>query len=309
MIQPKPARFLRRWRVLPPGTAFAGLAMALALSAQPLLAQTDYYNTDLGRPIRIEDAYPTERYAFELQLAPVRLERVDGGVYNWGIEPEITYGIFPQTHVEVGTPLLFSDRGPLAGHDFGLAGIDVSVLHNLNVETAGLPAFGIVGEALLPVGALAPDNAYFSLKGIATRSYSWARFHVNAQYTVGSAPAAPVAGSTGAGVGGPALELSRWLVGVAVDRTYPLRSTLVTAELYVREPLAAAADVDLNAAAGVRHQLTPSLAIDGGLGRRLTGQDQAWFVTFGAAPLPSGGSSRCHGRELPSPLMIFARSH
>jgi hypothetical protein len=53
-------------------------------AAAPLAAQTDYYNTDAGRPVLIEDAYPTERYAFELQLAPLRLERVSGGVYNWG---------------------------------------------------------------------------------------------------------------------------------------------------------------------------------------------------------------------------------
>ena len=46
-------------------------------------AQTDYYNTDRGRPVQIEDAYPTERYAFELKLAPVRLERARGGLYRW----------------------------------------------------------------------------------------------------------------------------------------------------------------------------------------------------------------------------------
>ena len=58
-------------------------------AASPLHGQTDYYNTDAGRPILIEDAYPVERYAFELQLAPVRLERERGGLCNWGFEPEL----------------------------------------------------------------------------------------------------------------------------------------------------------------------------------------------------------------------------
>ncbi|MDQ3950355.1 MAG: hypothetical protein M3282_08405, partial [Gemmatimonadota bacterium] len=61
---------------------------ALVAPAAPLAAQTDYYNTDAGRPVQIEDAYPVERRAFEIQAAPLRLERARGGVYHWGIEPE-----------------------------------------------------------------------------------------------------------------------------------------------------------------------------------------------------------------------------
>ncbi|MDQ3138547.1 MAG: transporter [Gemmatimonadota bacterium] len=270
----------RNSRACPPhrslviGAALAGAAVTLTVA--PLAAQTDFYNTDRNRPIQIEDAFPTERYAFELQLAPVRLERVDGGLYNWGFEPEITYGIFPRTHLEIGVPLAFVDGGPSGGTDFGLAGLDVSVLHNLNLETASLPAFALVADAVLPVGSLAPDKAYLSVRGIATRTFTWARFHLNGQYTFGSADGAGTAGNS-------VVELSRWLAGVAVDRTFPLRSTLVTAELYIQDPLAANSDLELNAGAGIRYQLSPQFALDGGLGRRLTGIDQSWFVTFGAA--------------------------
>jgi hypothetical protein len=38
-----------------------------------------------------------------------------------------------------------------------------------------------------------------------------------------------------------------------------------------------------NAAAGLRYQLAPRWAIDGGIGRRFTGDDRAWYVTFGSA--------------------------
>src|SRR5947199_3663291 len=64
------------------------LTLVMSIFARPLPAQTDYYNTDRGRPLQIEDAYTTERYAFELKLASVRLERVNGGQYNWDVEPE-----------------------------------------------------------------------------------------------------------------------------------------------------------------------------------------------------------------------------
>jgi hypothetical protein len=241
---------------------------------QPAIAQTDYYNTDAGRPIAVEDAYPIEFRAVELQLAPLRLERSSAGVYHWGVEPEIAVGLLPRTQLELGLPLAHIDAGS-AGKTTGLAGIELSALHNLNVETA-IPALGIGVGALLPVGGLGPDRAYGSVKGILTRTMTWARFHVNGEYTLGSRPAPDEAT---AGVA----ELSRWMAGVAVDRTFPLQSALITAELVAREPLLESEDVEWSTAAGVRYQLDPRWALDGGIGRRLTGDDRAWYVTFGSA--------------------------
>lgn len=278
------ARRLLAW------VGFATTSLSLS-AARPLAAQTDFYNTDAARPVRIEDAYPTERYAFELQLAPLRLERARGGTYSWEVEPEVAYGILPRTHVEVGFPIAFVDPGGEAQQQ-GLAGISISALHNLNVETA-FPAFGIAADVLLPVGALAPDRAYASVTGIATRTYSWARFHVNGQYTFGSEPddgiepVDPLAAADD-GVLAPRqpetrTEASRWMAGIAVDRTFPLRSLLVTADVFVEQPLDDDADLQWNVEAGLRRQVSPVLAFDAGLGRRLSGDDQGWFVTLGSA--------------------------
>ena len=237
-------------------------------------AQTDFYNTDAGRPITVEDAYATERYAFELQLAPLRVQRSRGGVYNWGVEPELSYGFLPRTHLEVGVPIAFVEAGSTT--QWGRAGVDVSVLHNLNVETRSLPAFGFVVNALLPAGELAPARTYVSTKGIATRTYRWARIHINGSYTIGKqAEASSASASAGA------VDVSRWLAGAAVDRAFPLRSMLVTAEVFARQPLGDAEDVEWNAGGGVRYQLSPYFAVDGGIGRRLSGSDPAWFATFG----------------------------
>ena len=247
----------------------AAAAAALALGAtRPAGAQTDYYNTDKGRPVQVEDAYPVERYAFELQLAPVRLERESGGVYHWEVAPEVAYGILPRTQVEVGFPLAYVDAGDERTR--GLAGIEVAALHNLNVETRTLPALAVAAEVLLPVGGLAPDETYASAKGIATRTFSWARLHLNGQYTFG--PDGQDAG-----------EASRWMAGVAVDRAFPLRALLVTADLFAEQPLADEAELAWTAEAGVRYQTSPQLNVDFGVGRRFAGGDQGWFVTFGAA--------------------------
>lgn len=256
--------------------ATAGVVLAFAAPAR-LAAQTDYYNTDAGRPVQIEDAYPVERRGFEIQAAPLRLERAHGGVYHWGIEPEVAVGILPRTQIEVGVPLAYVDAGA-TGRASGVAGIEVSLLHNLNVETT-IPALGLAAQVLLPVGGLGPDKAYTSVKGIATKTFTWARIHVNAEYTLGSR----VASTDVVATGGGAVELSRWMAGGAVDRTFPLRSLLLTGELFAREPLRAGEDVEWNAGIGVRYQLAPRWALDGGLGRRLTGEDRAWYLTAGSA--------------------------
>jgi hypothetical protein len=247
-------------------------ALAFGAQAAPALAQTDYYNTDTGRPVRIEDAYPVERYAFELQLAPLRLERASGGVYSWEVAPEIAYGILPRTQLEIGFPIAFVDAGG-EGKSTGLAGIEIAALHNLNVETRTLPALAVAADVLLPVGGLGPVRAYTSLKGIATRTLSWARFHANAQYTLGSDA------EEGEDVG----EASRWMAGVAVDRTFPLRSLLVTADVFAEQPLHDGEDLSWTAETGLRYQTSPQFNVDLGVGRRFAGDDQGWFFTFGAA--------------------------
>lgn len=261
-------RSATRRRHVPLAVAAGGALLAVT----PLAAQTDYYNTDAGRPVQIEDAYPVERYAFEAQVAPLRLERTDDGAYQWEIEPELAYGVLPRTSVEVGFPLAFRDAGGTEG-EFGLGGVDLSVLHNLNVETSGLPAFAVAADVLLPVGGFAPDGVYPSVKGIATRTFDFARFHVNGRYTFGSTP------EIDEEVG----EASRWMAGVAVDKALPLRSMLLIGDVFVEQPLHEAEDLAWNAGAGVRYQLDPYFALDAGLGRRLTGKEQGWFVTFGAA--------------------------
>jgi hypothetical protein len=255
------------------------LALALLFPVEAH-GQTDYYNTDRGRPVQVEDAYVTERHALELKLAPVRLERTDGGAYNWGLEPEIALGIFPRTQVELGVPLAFMEQGGVRRS--GIAGLDLSVMHNFNVETDGLPALALRADVLAPVGNLAADRAYSSLTGMATRTYSSARFHVNGQYTFGASPASSSSGTTT--LGGPgALDVSRWFAGAAIDKAYPLSSFLVTAELYGRKPLDSNKAVEYTAGTGTRFQVSPTLAIDGGFGRRLNGPEQGWYVTFGSA--------------------------
>ena len=128
------ARFFR-----PAHLAFAmGVLIASVGRPRMAAAQTDYYNTDAGRPLQIEDAYAVERRAIELQAAPLRLERSRRGVYSWGIEPEIAFGLFRRTQVEVGLPIAILDAG-VGGKTVGIAGLDASVLYNCLLYTSPSP--------------------------------------------------------------------------------------------------------------------------------------------------------------------------
>jgi hypothetical protein len=252
-------------KLMKPGAVLIAVILAIPASAD---AQTDYYNTDAGRPLTIEDASPVERHAFEVQVAPLRLERRRGGSYIWTVEPEIAYGILPRTQLEIGAPLSYVDAG--RGRS-GLGGIELSLMHSLNNETS-LPAFAVAGDVLLPVGGLAPDDPVVSAKGIMTRTFTWARFHVNGQYTFDRG------GDIGGGHSNP-----EWLAGIAADRALPLMSTLFGVELVAEQDRGENQPVVWSAATGVRRQLTPAFNIDAGLGRRLSGDDQGWFFTFGLA--------------------------
>jgi hypothetical protein len=255
------------------------MAGLCAIGAQRLSAQTDYYNTDAGRPVLMEDAYALERRGLELQVAPVRLSRARGGVYTWGVEPELAYGIARRTQIEIGVPIASVDL-PGGRGATGISGIDVSMLYNLNVETS-LPAFAVAAEVLLPVGRFGPPRAYPSLKGVMTRTFPQLRVHANASYTFGQNVTS--VGATPIGAAAQSVELSRWVAGAAIDRAIALRSILLTAEVYARKPLDTAESLEWNTGVGVRYQLAPRWAMDAGVGRSLSTTSHAWFLTAGGA--------------------------
>lgn len=248
----------------------AGVVAISALVAQRAGAQTDYYNTDAGRPVRIEDAASIERYAFELQVAPARLARESGGTYQVESALGVGYGVLPRTQLELEVPLTTMEAPD--GSRMGIPGVGLGVLHNLNAETTTLPAFAIAAHALLPVGEFAPDATFPSVSVLMTRTLPMIRVHVNAEYTLGDAADA-----------GGNRELSRWLGGIAIDRALPLRSVLVMAEVFAEQPLDSGSELAWTVGTGVRAQHTPRVTIDIGAGRRLTGDAPEWYATAGAA--------------------------
>ena len=271
------------------------LAGAALLAPAALSAQTDFFNTDGGRPLRVQDANSVEWRALEFQFAPIRVERHQGNKWRTSLEPELAFGILPRTHLAVGFPIATVDRttiinepgggGPIIetapGEINGLAGLHLSLFHQLNVETS-IPAFAVRGEVLLPVGPLGPDKAYPSITGIMTRTlpqFGPVRVHANATATFGAAPET----IRGVPIGNMAEEVPRWLAGVSVDRAFPLKSSLLAMELVARQGMLDGEPVAWSAGVGARHQFSPRIVLDAGVGRQFTGGEQHWSFTVGSA--------------------------
>ena len=251
------------------GGMLALAGVALTMPASEVGAQTDYYNLDRGRPLRVEDALPIERHAVEWQLAPVRLSGARGAGSTLDLEPELAWGLWPRTQLEVGVPLARLRRE--GGSTVGGAGVDVAVLHALNTETTSLPALAISARALLPAGPFGPSRPIPTITALATRTFSAGRLHLNASASPGQyRPSDRVD------------EGARWEVGVAADHSFVFQALLVGADLVVRRPLVGDDAPEWSMATGVRYQVGPRLGIDAGVGRGLSPGDE-WFVTFGSA--------------------------
>ncbi len=262
-----------------PSLALLCLALAPWTTAR---AQTDYYNTDAHHPFVTADAVALERHAFELRLVPLSLERRDDGAYVWTLAPALAYGVLPRTHLELTSAFAWSDPGAI-GTRGALAGLDLSVLHQLQLERERVPAVAIGAEVVAPVGGLAHDQWLSTLKLMATRTFHVARLHLNGAYTLG-----PSDGATGV------RHASRWMAGMAVDRAWPLSSLLAGVEVSASEPMGVDAsdphppvvgepdtDIAWRAGGGVRWQWSPRLTIDAGIARTASGPHRGWELTLG----------------------------
>ena len=141
-------------------------------------AQTDFYNLDSGRPTRVEDAVPTPWRELELQLFPLRLDWLGGGIRRQRAEPKLSYGVLPLTELEVRFPIVRS-ASRTTPETIGLASSAIGVLHAFNVETRW-PALALAGEVVLPVGSLAAPTASYAVKGLITKTFRVGRVQLNA---------------------------------------------------------------------------------------------------------------------------------
>jgi hypothetical protein len=289
------------------------IALAVFIMSGTARAQDEYRNLESGRPVRVSDAIPTERYALDLDLTTVRVERLSLGRYRMTYEPRIAYGIFPRTELSLRMPTFFRERSIVPRR--GVAGLGIGTEVQLVQEGLHLPALGVSAEAFVPTGPNSLKTSY-SLKGLLTRSFTAGRIHLNGSYGTFAVRAAPTGGIVAPPViDGPCtfqapesgitlqamcgsatyqqsvaasqaeetgiITKYRWNAGLGVDKAFPIRAVLIAADVFVDKYNGIDRDAEWIAEGGIRKQLNPLMVADATFGRRFTGISKAWFIAAG----------------------------
>jgi hypothetical protein len=232
----------------------------LVLAPAPAFAQTDFYNLDKERPLRVEDAFATKRWAFEVQASPFTLSQDRDGVLRYQPAVELKHGILPGVETSVGVHLDRTRDGTETRTRLGE--VELSALANLWVEGAALPALGVRVTGHLPTES--DHDASVEVKGILTRTLTGpVRAHLNGAVVLGDDAS------------------EDWWTGAALDWVLPFHHTLLLVEGWVSEP-AGGGDRTVHSTAGVRYQLSPTFVLDAGVGRGWSGDlRQDWTLTLG----------------------------
>lgn len=241
--------------------------LVIACAGRTALAQNILLaNTDAGRPFRVEDALALPRYALDLHVMPDWSGNGTAG--SWSLRSGAYYGIVPRTQIDVELPVILGRTG---SNEPSVSGVRIGAQHALNVESRLWPALALDASMLLPAGAV--RRSHPSVKGIATKTFKWARVNISSESFFRGEPLESEARSS----------LAQWETGVAVDRLFPRTAFLLGGELVARQPLDDAAPIRWSAGVGARYQITPSVVLDGRLSRDLTGSPRTWGIALAAS--------------------------
>ncbi|MFN8571499.1 MAG: hypothetical protein U0132_05530 [Gemmatimonadaceae bacterium] len=225
-----------------------------------LAGQSDFYNTDAGRPFRTQDALVVERGALELHLPTLQWSRA-GDLNRWRFEPEVALGILPRTQFDIGADLAGTRRG---NDSTDADALFARVVHQLNVESLQLPAFAVGLESSK---SLHSSGVVWQGLVAATRTVGAMRVHANVRGRAGSRRD---------------VSSDQWELGLAVDRTLPMRHLLVGAEVVAVRSSAATHESTWRGGIGARWQWNVRTSLDGGVART-SGPSGGWQVTAGVS--------------------------
>ncbi|TAJ10970.1 MAG: hypothetical protein EPO61_01425 [Nitrospirae bacterium] len=217
----------------------------------------DHDNLDPNRPIQMEDAYAVAEGEIGLESG-VRVNDRREGKTRVTYQPQIIYGAFANTQIEIQGDV-YTDPHTLVGPNKS-GNLHLGVLYNFNQETLDLPAFAMRIGAELPTG-LDSKGVGTEVTGILTRSYGRARVHLNAGYTFVGTPQ----GQERSGA-------YRAVAAVSYPLGYPDRfqDTLIV-DVYTRQSDLVGQRNNTGVEIGLRHQLTPRIVLDGGIGTEFYG--------------------------------------
>lgn len=225
----------------------------------------DHDNLDPNRPLQVEDAYPIPEGEIALESG-VRVNDRREGRTRFAFQPQILYGVFRNTQIEIQSDL-FTESATVVGPNRS-GDLRLGVLYNFNTETLTLPALAMSLELDVPTGVQS-KGVDTKVTGILTRSVGRLRFHINGGYTV---------------LGSPQYQersgMYRFVAAVSYPIGYPyrFRETLII-DVYTRQSDLAGQSNHAGIEVGLRHQLSSRIVLDGGLGTEFMGPSDRAAIT------------------------------
>lgn len=230
----------------------------------------DHANLDQGRPLRLADAYAIAAREIVLETG-FRLEDHRRGD-DQGVFPiELLWGAAPNLQLGVGSAFWTNPNHVDSQSKSG--DVRLSALYNFNQETS-VPAFAVRGELNLPIGV---DSSGLDgeIAAIITKSVGSVSIHFNAAYELLNGT-----------MSGEKSGLYKFALGASLPIGAPMHTrTLLLADVFLEEALTRGADNIIGIEAGIRHQLTERIVVDGGIGTEFDGAaDRARiFAVFGVS--------------------------
>jgi hypothetical protein len=247
----------------------AEIVMVIILCGPLFTWALDHDNLDKNRPLQIEDAYPIAKGEIALEGGARFNDRRQGRT-RFAFQPQVLYGAFYNTQLEIGGDLLTEPTSISGSEKSG--DLRIGALYNFNTETLTMPALAVKLEMELPTGVRS-RGMDGTISGIATRSFGRWRTHLNAEYTV-----------VGSAQGIERNGVYRLLGGVSYPLGYPdrFRDTLI-ADVFTRQSELSGERNPTGVEVGLRHQLSSRIVLDGGIGTEFAGPSDrsAVFGTLG----------------------------
>ncbi len=235
-----------RVRALP----FFAIVVAV-LSGRGAIAQDDFRSLDVGRPLKVTDAYPKKYLEWEFQFG-LQGGWTEGGRRSLGGLLELETGLFRNFELGAGLEVATEDDG--ASATTGLEGLEIEALYNLKHDGWAWPAVAVQAGLQAPTGSdLSREDWAWGADLILTRGFAnRLRIHLNSGYVVAS----EVDGD----------DYGRG--GIAFDIPLGFSSRLIMGDLYTESP-ADTGPTRTWAELGTRIQVTNLTVIDMGLATRL----------------------------------------
>lgn len=226
------------------------------LPSGPAMA-LDHDNLDPNRPIAIEDAYVIPKGEIGLEGGVTFNDRKEGKS-RFGFQPQIIYGAFDNTQIEIMSGLL-TEPGTVRGDDKS-GDLSIGALYNFNTETLEVPAFAARVEIGLPTGVNS-KGVDTEITGVMTRSFGRWRTHVNIGYTFLGSPQHNERAGT-----------YRMVAAVSYPLGYPMsfRDTII-ANVFTRQSDIRGQRNPTGIGIGLRHQVSSRIVFDAGIGTEFYG--------------------------------------